>query len=291
MEDLLNEYFKFNSNKNSNDIKIIDELNPEKLLKSNILNFIDFNLIKVINNDKLNIKFNIDYDLYNKIITDDSFFEFINSDFLKLKKVEFINEFMNNNKMPILPEHTTIIYKLNKSNKLYKLNNLDIKHDYGIFLYKFIIKNKFTKILEIGFTDSFSSLYIINALKNLELINNKTSYVAIEPIPIPTIKIKNIDKLGYKNITIIEKPDLLEEEDKFNLIFINEIYNFDYNYINLLLKNGGYIIINENKEDQVKKFELYLNLYNLSSFYNYENYEIEAWKVYKKISDDYSSSK
>jgi hypothetical protein len=84
MEDLINEYFKFNSNsnQNSNDIKIIDELNPEKLLKSNILNFIDFNLIKVINNDKLNIKFKIDYDLYNKIITDDSFFEYINSDFL-----------------------------------------------------------------------------------------------------------------------------------------------------------------------------------------------------------------
>jgi hypothetical protein len=48
------------------------------------------------------------------------------------------------------------------------------------------------------------------------------------------------------------------------------------------------LIINENKEDELKKFELYLNLYNLSSFYNYENYEIEAWKVYKKISDDYS---
>ena len=196
---------------------------------------------------------------------------------------------MNINKMPILPEHTNTIYKLNKLNKLSKLNNLDIKHDYGIFLYNFIIKNKFTNILEIGFTDNFSSLYIINALKNLELFDYKTSYVAIEPTQ--TIKIKNVDKLGYKNITIIEKPDLLEEEDKFNLIFINEIYNFDYNYINLLLKNGGYIIINENKEDELKKFELYLNLYNLSSFYNYENYEIEAWKVYKKISDDYNESK
>jgi hypothetical protein len=213
---------------------------------------------------------------------------------------------MNINKMPILPEHTTTIYKLNKVNKVNKLNNLYIKQDYGIFLYNFIIKNKFTKILEIGFTDSFSSLYMINALKNLEiysssnlflikalknneLINNNTSYVAIEPTQ--KIKIKNIDKLEYKNITIIEKLNLLKEEDKFNLIFVNEIYNFDYNYINLLLKNGGYIIINENKEDELKKFELYLNLYKLSSFYNYENYEIEAWKVYKKISDDYNEAK
>jgi precorrin-6B methylase 2 len=138
---------------------------------------------------------------------------------------------------------------------------------------------------------SSSSLHIINAFKNNEILNNNTNYVAIEPIPIQTIKIKNVDKLGYKNITIIEKPDLLKEEDKFNLIFVNQIYNFDYNYINLLLKNGGYIIINEDKEDELKKFELYLNLYNLSSFYNYENYEIEAWKVYKKISDDYNESK
>jgi hypothetical protein len=321
MENLITEYFKFNSNQNQtlNDIKIIDELNPNKILKTNLNNYIDVNLYKTPIDKIDDLKFNIDYDVYNQIITSNKFGEYVNGDFIKLKTVEFINDYMNKNKMPIVSQRNYIIYKLYKTYKIYdELNNeyifkSGIKQDYGIFLYNIIIKNKFTKTLEIGFANGSSGLFITAALKNLELYGHKTYHVAIDPnqsTQWKNIGALHIKKLGYKNIEIIEKPDyiampdLLKERvkntkwmeskydpnyEKFDLIFIDGWHTFDYTlldffYADLLLKVGGYIIVDDAKFDALKELDKYLS--NNFKFYKKENFEMGLWMIYKKIRDD-----
>ena len=105
MENLLSEYFKFSNKKDNKqipEIKIIDELNPNKILKKNLHKYIDMNLYakkNKIDDELYNTQFNIDYDLYDKIINSDEFAKYIKSDILKIKVIEFINEFRNSNRI------------------------------------------------------------------------------------------------------------------------------------------------------------------------------------------------
>ena len=319
MENLITEYFKFNGT-TSKDLKIIDELNPNKILRENISKFIDSNLYKdKIDENVYNKKFNIDYNIYEKIIGDNKFGEYINSTYLKIKTIEFVNEQMINNKMPIVSQFNKVIYKIYKTYKIYdELNNeypfkSGIKQDYGIFLYNMIIKNKMTKTLEIGFANGSSGLFITAALKNLELYGHKTYHVAVDPnqsTQWKNIGALHIKKLGYKNIEIIEKPDyialpdLLKERvkntkwleskydsnyEKFDMIFIDGWHTFDYTlldffYADLLLKVGGYIVVDDAKFDALKELDKYLN--SNYKFYKKESYEMGLWMVYKKIKDD-----
>jgi len=319
MENLITEYFKFNGNQ-SKDVKIIDELNPNKILRENIPKFIDTNLYKdKIDENLYNKKFNIDYDLYAKIIGDNKFGEYINGNYLKIKTIEFVNEQMVINKMPVVSQFNSVIYKLYKTYKIYdELNNeypfkSGIKQDYGIFLYNMIIKNKMTKTLEIGFANGSSGLFITSALRNLELYGHKTYHVAVDPnqsTQWKNIGALHIKKLGYNNIEIIEKPDyialpdLLKERvkntkwleskydtnyEKFDMIFIDGWHTFDYTlldffYADLLLKVGGYIVVDDAKFDALKELDKYLN--SNFKFYKKESYEMGLWMVYKKIRDD-----
>jgi hypothetical protein len=319
MENLITEYFKFNGNQ-SKDVKIIDELNPNKILRENIPKFIDTNLYKdKIDENLYNKKFNIDYDMYAKIIGDNKFGEYINGNYLKIKTIEFVNEQMVINKMPIVSQFNSVIYKLYKTYKIYdELNNeypfkSGIKQDYGIFLYNMIIKNKMTKTLEIGFANGSSGLFITSALRNLELYGHKTYHVAVDPnqsTQWKNIGALHIKKLGYNNIEIIEKPDyialpdLLKERvkntkwleskydtnyEKFDMIFIDGWHTFDYTlldffYADLLLKVGGYIVVDDAKFDALKELDKYLN--SNFKFYKKESYEMGLWMVYKKIRDD-----
>jgi predicted O-methyltransferase YrrM len=319
MENLITEYFKFNGTQ-SKDVKIIDELNPNKILRENIPKFIDTNLYKdKVDENLYNKKFNIDYDLYAKIIGDNKFGEYINGNYLKIKTIEFVNEHMVINKMPIVSQFNSVIYKLYKTYKIYdELNNeypfkSGIKQDYGIFLYNMIIKNKMTKTLEIGFANGSSGLFITSALRNLELYGHKTYHVAVDPnqsTQWKNIGALHIKKLGYNNIEIIEKPDyialpdLLKERvkntkwleskydtnyEKFDMIFIDGWHTFDYTlldffYADLLLKVGGYIVVDDAKFDALKELDKYLN--SNFKFYKKESYEMGLWMVYKKIRDD-----
>jgi predicted O-methyltransferase YrrM len=319
MENLIIEYFKFNGT-TSKDVKIIDELNPNKILRENISKFIDSNLYKdKIDENIYNKKFNIDHNIYEKIIGDNKFGEYINSTYLKIKTIEFVNEQMVINKMPVVSQFNSVIYKLYKTYKIYDESNNEytfksgIKQDYGIFLYNMIIKNKMTKTLEIGFANGSSGLFITAALKNLELYGHKTYHVAVDPnqsTQWKNIGALHIKKLGYNNIEIIEKPDyialpdLLKERvkntkwleskydsnyEKFDMIFIDGWHTFDYTlldffYADLLLRVGGYIVVDDAKFDALKELDKYLN--SNYKFYKKESYEMGLWMVYKKIKDD-----
>jgi len=322
MEHLLNEYFKFNS-KNSNinqEIKLVQQLDPNKILKENIDKYLEKNLFKdSINENIYNHKFNIDYDLYNKIITNEVFGNFINSTFLQIKIVEFVNDIMEKNKLPVVAQFNPVIYKLFKTYKIYDENNNEIpfkagiKLDHGIFLYNMIIKNKFTKILEVGFAFGSSGLFITAALKNLELYGHKTYHRAVDPNQSTQWKgigKLNIKRLGYNNSEVIEKPDYIALPDllkdrlkdkkwneskydpnyeRFDLVFIDGWHTFDYTlldffYADLLLRTGGYIVTDDAKFDALKELDKYIN--SNYKFYRKESFEMRLWMVYKKLRDD-----
>jgi len=304
MDKLLKEYFKFNG-KEKKEIKIIDELNPTKILKEKILEYTDTNLHNIkIDINSIKEEFNIDYDLYDKIITSDLFGDYINSDYLKILVTELVNKYMITNKIPIIGKYNSIIYKLYKNYKLQDKKNKEVEiisyinQNYGILLYNIIIENKFTNILELGFGSGSSGLFISTALKNLELYDYKTKYIAIDSDQKNKwnyIGKTSIDKIGYKNMILVEKPynlslpNLLNDTSNkklnlFDMIFINGLYTFDYKlevyYADLLLKNNGYLIIynNMNELAVLKKY-----IYN-----NYKSFKIldnvlNSMIIYKKI--------
>ena len=304
MEQLLKEYFKFNG-KEKKDIKIIDELNPNKIIKKNIHEYTDNNLYKnKINEESIKEEFNINYDVYDKIITSVAFGDYIISDYLKILVTELVNEYMINNKIPIIGKYNSIIYKLYKNYKLQDKKNKEVEiisyinQEYGILLYNIIIENKFKNILELGFGSGSSGLFISTALKNLELYDHKTNYTAVDPDQKNKwnyIGETSIEKIGYRNMNLIEKPynlslpNLLNDISnnklkKFNMIFINGLYTFDYKlevyYADLLLKNDGYLIIYNNMNELAVLKKYLKDNYNS---YQYIDYALNSMVVYKKI--------
>jgi len=209
MENLLTEYFKFNG-KEKKDIKIIDELNPNKILKKYINIFVDNNLYKRKKDKEVNEKnYNINYVLYSSLIENEKLGNYLNSQFYNTIIIEFVNKIMKY-KYPIQPKYNIIIYNIYKDLK--DESNL-FKLDYGVFIYDLIIKNKFTKILELGFGNGYSGIFICSALKNLELYDIKTKYTVIDPDQ--RNKWKNIGKtyienLEYTNMKLIEGSYNLE---------------------------------------------------------------------------------
>jgi hypothetical protein len=296
MENLLIEYFKFNG-KEKKDIKLIDELNPNKILKKYIKIFVDTNLYKrkiEIIDKEINEKiFNINYDIYTSLIENEKLGNYLNSQFYNIIIIEFINKAMKY-KYPILPKNNIIIYNIYKDLK--DESNL-FKLDYGVFTYDLIIKNKFTKILELGFGNGYSGIFICAALKNLELYDFKTKYTVIDPDQ--KNKWKNIGKtyienLEYTNMKLIEGsynlelPELYKNiklNDKLDMIYINGIYTFDYimylYYSNLILKDGGLLVLYANNNKQLKEFDNYVN----SNYTHFEKitYNLSSLLVYKKL--------
>ena len=298
MELLIKEYFKFNG-REKKDIKIIDELNPYKILRKYINKFIDKNLYKnKIENDINKINFKINYEIYDHVIDNEFAGNYINSEYLKDIVFKFTYKIMENNKFPIIAKFNPIIYNLYKENNKYTYN---VNQDYGIFLYNTLIENKFLKVLEIGFGNGSAGLFITTALKNLELYDHKTFYTTIDLSK--DIEKIDIEKNNYKNFEIIKTPvfialpELLKNsiyDEKiskkykvYDMIIINEKneqnkidHNLNFYYSDLLLNIGGYIILNF---ENIKEIEKYIKT-NYSS-YNKIVSNIGSWYIYQKLKE------
>ena len=301
MEQLIVEYFKFNG-KGKKDIKIIDELNPNKIIKNNITKFIDKNLFNnKIDSEVYDRIFNIDYDIYERILNKREIGDYLNGNHYQDSINKFVNKFMINNKFPVNAKFNPIIYNIYTNNTANIINE-----DYGIFLYNTIIENKFNKILEISSENDSSGIFICTALKNLELYDYKTIYTSINL----SKKIENINlsEVDYNNIEIIKEinyialPDLLKKginnekitnistennhHKTYDMIIINgknsKDFIINFFYSDLLLNINGLIILNLaniNAKDMEK---------NISS--NYTNYKKEesdlgTWQIYRKIKE------
>ena len=320
MEDELKKYFVFEGKDSPNKLNIINELNPIEILKITIPKYLDNRLNKNIEKDFFTkLKFEIDYDLYKKITSNQDFGEIFNSKIYYDLVNEFVIKIMEEHKLPYRAQYNPIIYKLykywnlyDKENKIIKFSS-GIKMDYGIFLYNLIISNKFTKTLEVGFAYGSSAMFICSALKNLESIGLKTVHYAVDPnqsTQWQNIGKLNVERISYKNLKLYEEPDytglpkILKEKlsnaqwlgskyddkyEKFNLIFIDGWHTFDYTlldffYADLLLEVGGYIIVDDAKFDALKELDKYLS--SNYKFYQKVNYEMSLFLVYKKLRND-----
>ena len=135
-----------------------------------------------------------------------------------------------------------VIDKLYSSGKLYNGEKLTagINSEEGYFMYDLVKQNNFKNCLEIGMANGLSSLYICQALKE---INKEGSLISIDPFQSTQWKnqgIENIKRAGLdKHSAVLEEKDyiilpkilsgiLRNKAELFDFIFIDGDHRFDY---------------------------------------------------------------
>jgi predicted O-methyltransferase YrrM len=167
----------------------------------------------------------------------------------------------------------------------------------GFHLYDIIIRNKFSNILEIGFANGLSSLYMAQALSN----NKKGKLTSIDPFQDTQWRNSgktNIKDSGFEKIhTLIQKksyealPELLKDgHESYDLIFIDGMHLFDYTLIDvfysiLLCKVGGVIIIDDILHKAPAKVIKYIDT-NYECLKRILPIPVKTVATYVKISDD-----
>jgi len=156
----------------------------------------------------------------------------------------------------------------------------NIKYDEGMFLNNLIKKYKSKKILEVGMAYGMSSLFITDA------IPRDGRLISIDPFQDTQWKNRGVDllkrvKMDAKHKLIKKKsyealPELLEEGEKYDFIFIDGWHTFDYTlldffYSDLLLKKGGVIVVDDVLHRGVAKFIRYI----LSNYTHYKMIKME----------------
>lgn len=160
-----------------------------------------------------------------------------------------------------------------------KVNDLDgnsysafptsISYEKGKALYDIITKAGSQKTLEIGMAYGLSSLFIGQAHKD----KKEGKHIAIDPNQSSqwkSIGKLNINRAGLdKDFELIEKPsdiglpELLNNGEKFDFIFIDGMHLFDYTLVDFffadkLLAQGGYIVFDDIWMQSIRKVLLFI---------------------------------
>lgn len=170
----------------------------------------------------------------------------------------------------------------------------------GLLIYDIVKNNKFNRCLEIGMTNGISSMYICEALKNNDL--NNSVLFSIDPLQITKWKNSGNDNLVKSNLqtysVFIDNPAyevlpnvlaLIQngEISYFDFIFIDGMY-IDENileeffYCDLVLRNGGVIVIDYCNGKIGRKLQNYI----VKNYNNYKRYDFETFEetvIYSKI--------
>lgn len=145
-----------------------------------------------------------------------------------------------------------------------------IPHDQGMALYNWIRMTGPKRTLEIGMAYGLSTLFICQA----HFDNSKDGHhVAIDPKQSTTFRsigLLNIQRANLDNqLDFFEAPSykilpqLLNKEERFDLIYIDGMHTFDYTlvdffYSDLLLNVGGYIIFDDIWMPSIRKVVMYV---------------------------------
>ncbi len=145
-----------------------------------------------------------------------------------------------------------------------------IPHDQGMALYHWIRKKELTQTLEIGMAYGLSTLFICQAHAD----NAKGGHhVAIDPKQsalFHSIGLLNTQRANLDHfLEFFEAPSydilprLRQQEKHFDLIFIDGMHTFDFTlvdffYADLLLKVGGYMILDDIWMPSVRKVLTYV---------------------------------
>ncbi len=155
------------------------------------------------------------------------------------------------------------------------------------------------RTLEIGCAYGISSMFICEALAN----RKNRSHLIIDPCQSKewnAIGMANLKRAGFDFFELIEKPSefvlpkLAEScSGTFDLIFIDGWHTFDHTlldiyYANLLIRVGGYIVIDDCNWASVSKAVSYLSSYPAYIMYSQVQKELGYFKqVKKKIIDHF----
>jgi predicted O-methyltransferase YrrM len=126
-----------------------------------------------------------------------------------------------------------------------------IRPEEAEFIYTFLKERKLSKTLEVGFAVGMSASHIIAATKK--------KHITIDPFQenYGQFGIKNLEKFGMGKFLDFRPdyshnvlPQLLKEGKSFDFIFIDGDHKFDgvfvdYYYADLLLDDGGYILLHD----------------------------------------------
>ena len=145
-----------------------------------------------------------------------------------------------------------------------------IPYDEGMALFSWICTKKQKRTLEIGMAYGLSTLFMCQAHLN----NGKDGrHIAIDPKQSTlyrSIGLLNIQRANLENrLEFFEAPSyeilpqLLNREERFDLIFIDGMHVFDYTlvdffYSDLLLNVGGYIVLDDIWMPSVRKVIMYI---------------------------------
>jgi predicted O-methyltransferase YrrM len=201
-------------------------------------------------------------------------------------KIQPDNEMLKKFKIGIIKDYRRIIIE----SKIKKIHS-GIKSPEMESIENLILNNNLVNCLEIGMAFGTSAITILS--------NNKCKLISIDPFQTTQWEsngIKLVKEFGYeKRHTLIEKksyvalPELLDKKvPLFDFIFIDGWHTFDYTlvdffYSNLLLRVGGFIMIDDALHHGVSNCMKYLN----SNYLFYKKMDsIKTIGVYKKIKED-----
>lgn len=142
----------------------------------------------------------------------------------------------------------------------------------GQFLVDIIKNNPVEKTLEVGCAFGIASLFICSGLEN----KNDPQHTIIDPFQTEHFSktgIANLDSAGFNFYRFFEKgsefklPEIAADEaGSFDLIFIDGYHTFDHTlldmfYANLLIRKGGFIVVDDCNMPGVSKAISYFEKY------------------------------
>jgi len=273
--------YSFNPKITQEEIKQLLKINFNILNKNNLYLLIKYlekeyskklELIKLLYNNKIEeYKFEVRNKSCNYLLKTEHF-----------EKIIIEKNLIDKIKLHIIKYFNQLFYK----NKKFIYN---IIYDFNNYISKLIIENNYINGLVIGMTFGVYITYL--------LYNKKINLITLEPLETTLWEGAGLDilkkfKLNKRNKLIeedihISLNNLLIENKKFNLILIQEFYNFDEMmtyifYSDKLLKIGGILIILEEFILSNQKIISYLN----NNYIWYEKLESPInFVVYKKINN------
>jgi len=153
--------------------------------------------------------------------------------------------------------------------KTYKLDiSTSILPEQGMYIYNLCKKIKPKKTLEIGFAYGFSTIYFLSAIHS----NTCGYHTAIDPFELSYwhgVGLKKVNELKMDSFfrfmpqfDYTGVADLINENQKFDVIFIDGDHRFDYIFLDFMLADqviskNGYIIFHDlwmNSTQKVVKF-------------------------------------
>jgi predicted O-methyltransferase YrrM len=166
----------------------------------------------------------------------------------------------------------------------------------GFHLYDLIKRNGYRDILEVGMANGLSTLYMAQALAD-NGAGNLTSIDPFQSTQWKSVGIHNITEAklsDYHNLiekkSYIALPELLTDEKKYDMIFIDGMHLFDYTlldvfYATLLCKDGGVIIIDDILHKAPAKVIKYIDT-NYKHLRRVLPLPIKTMATYLKAADD-----